>query len=170
MSNAIPTPTTLMYDLAVDLLHTGEQTLLDNNLALPSHRYVSWHEPAWDCCDHLVVHFKTVQLARGLRRTRASSHRDGPPLTMLDTDIILTYIGCAAVGDPLPDDATITANSQSMYQAAWTMYQGVVCFFLPNSITVRTGACTLVKILPLEAKPPQGGCQSFTCGVTVQLS
>jgi hypothetical protein len=170
MSNTIPTPTTLMYDLATDLLHTAEQTLLDNNLTLPSHRYVSWHEPAWDCCDHLVVHFKTVQLARGLRRTRASAHKDGPPLTILDTDIILTYIGCAATGDPIPSDSVIDANSKSMYTNAWTVYQGMICFFVPQSINVRTGACTLIEILPLTANPPQGGCEAFTCGVTVQLS
>jgi hypothetical protein len=169
VTNAINTPTTLMYDLATDLLNCGEQTLIDNGLAVPSHRYISWHEPAWDCCDHLVVHFKTVQLARGLRRTRASAAKD-VPLTVLDTDIILTYIGCATIGDPIPTDAEISANSLGMYSAAWTVYQGMICNFTPASFAARHEACTLIKILPLTANPPQGGCQAFTCGVTVQLS
>lgn len=170
MSNAIPTPTTLLYDLSIDLLRCAEQTLLDNNLALPGHRFVSWHQPAWDCCDHLVVHWQTVQLARGMRRTRASSSAAGPSLTVLEVDVILTMIGCAAVGDPTPTDDQITANSSAMYTNAWTVYQGITCFFEPTSIALLSDACTFKQVLPLEAKIPQGGCEAFTCGVTVQLS
>ena len=59
------TPTTTLFDLAADLLATAEQILVDNSLDLPGHRFVSYHQPAWDCCDHLVTHFSAIKPSYG---------------------------------------------------------------------------------------------------------
>lgn len=171
MSFAINTPITLVHDIARDLLTTAEQVLLDNDVELPHHRFVSFNSPPDDCCDHLVTHVASIKPARALRRTRASSRSDTGGISLQETDIVLTYIGCYPVGDPIPADDTIEAGALNVHTYAWTLYQGLVCHYGAEALRENFGeGCRLVKVSQLQNYVPIGGCARFTITFTVQLS
>lgn len=161
----------LLYNLARELLVTAEGVLTDTGLELPGHRFVSYNAPAWDCCDHLVTHVSALRPARATRRTRASSRSDTGELSLNETDLTITYIGCAAIGDPIPTDTAIDANALTTYSYAWALYQGLICDFTAASLEEEYGVgCKLVKVSALAPHPPMGGCESFTIVFTVQIS
>ncbi len=162
------TPTTLLYDLARNLLATGESSLVAEGLTLPSHRFVSWNRPADDCCDHLVVHVSQLFPSK---RSRASSRSQVPGIVSHEASLVLTYITCAAVGDPIPTDAAMDSNAQSMLTYSWVLYQGVACSFTADSLDSTFGeGCRVVSIEQGTPSTPQGGCERIEILVKVQLS
>lgn len=157
-----------IYAIATDLLETAEAVLTAAELDLPGHRFVSWHYPSWDCCDHLVVHFHIIQPDRATFRQQ----RKTASPTMLEVELVVTLIGCATIGDPIPTDAAIAANAEFMYTRAWTLYQGLICAWTADALADSgfSDACKSIRVGSLKPHPPQGGCESFEITFTLQLS
>lgn len=161
----LPTPANTLFQLAGNLLGTAAQLLTDEGLTLPSHRFVSYHQPSWDCCDHLVVHISQVRPSAATDRKQQAGAR----LFTVESNLVLTYIGCAAVGDPVPPDGSIEANAETMYTAAWVLYQGLGCLWTSDTLLPNFEGCRVVKVGDLQMYIPQGGCEGFTITFTVAL-
>lgn len=167
------TANTILWDLAADLLDAAETTLTDAGLDLPDHRLITWHAPAWDCCNHLVVHISNIQPARAgtAGQVRHQAHFQG---NVHDIDFVVTLVGCATFGDPIPADDAIMADSEDMYTRGWVLYQGLVCrYFRPEDdegLPTDFDGAKYIKVGALSPKPPQGGCQAVSMKFTVQLT
>lgn len=158
----------LLWNAGQNLLAAAITALQDNGLRVPEHQIISWHAPAWDCCDHLGVYIDDIKpnSASESAQTRNVARVAG---TVLEASVILTFIGCAAVGDPIPTDAAINANAQEMYRNAWTLYLELVCRFHAGELSVGDG-CAIGRVGKLSPRPPMGGCEAFTITFTLQLA
>jgi len=168
---SITTDPLLLFNLATELLHDAEQALLDNNLYLPEHRFVSYNAPAWDCCDHLVAHVGPMRPAKMTKKTRVTAAKSSGNINIAEADIFLTYIGCAAIGDPIPSDEVIQENAENIYQPMWVLFQELMCNFTASALESTFGkGCHVIDIIQLAPHPPMGGCESFVFQITVQFS
>jgi len=163
----VAAPDTL-WTAANELLAAAVDALQDNSLRVPEHLLISWHAPAWDCCDHLGVYVDDVQ-----PNSASSSAQEGRvaavPGTVTQGNVILTFVGCAAVGDPIPTDDAIRDNAHTMYRYGWVLYQELICRRYAGTL-FSGGTCTIVRIGKLSPRPPQGGCESFTITFTLEFS
>lgn len=166
MSYAVVNPD-VIYTVANGLLSSSVQVLSDNGLHVPSHKFVSWHYPVWDCCDHLVVHFTRIK--KSTKGSRAATRREYR-LTLLEVDLTVTLIGCAAVGDPFPSDTQINDNAQSMYTSSWTLYQGLICNWVPTFPATYGDGCRVITIGDMQVHPPMGGCESAEMTFNLEIS
>jgi len=157
-----------IWTMAGELLDAAVTSLTDNGLHVPSHQIVSWHNPSWDCCDHIGVHFGVIKPSRAgtSGEQRHAAHEAG---NIFDADFTLTYIGCAATGDPIPSDEQISENAHEMYRNAWVLYQDLTCQFFHGELLPELDGCKLIRIGPLQPHPPMGGCEAFTILFTVEL-
>lgn len=159
----------LLWDAGQTLLAAAVDALTVNGLRVPEHQIVSWHAPAWDCCDHLGVYLDDIKPNSGSEsaQNRNVAHVAG---TVLEANVILTFIGCAAVGDPIPTDAAINANAEEMYRNAWTLYLELVCRFHAGELFPAGMSCNIGRVGKLSPRPPMGGCEAFTITFTLQLA
>lgn len=166
MSFTVTSPD-ILYTIANGLLSASVQVLTDNGLHVPGHRFVSWHYPVWDCCDHLVVHFTRI---RPTDKGKRAESRGISGMTTLTYDLTVTYIGCAAVGDPIPSDAAMNANAETMYTTSWALYQGLICYWVPSFPETYGDGCRLISIGDMQVHPPMGGCESAEMTFNLEVS
>jgi hypothetical protein len=163
---AIPTSVDTLFAVAQALLAAANTALVDNALTPPTHQFVAYNAPAWDCCDHLTVHFENLKLNQA---SSASQQRKVARVCAqaFATDMVLTLIECVPTGDPLPADADMETSAHGFYQRAWVLYQGLSCDLDFGDLFP---GCHIVKMGALTPHGPQGGCASFTVTFTVELS
>jgi hypothetical protein len=171
MPLTIPTSVDTIWTIAKTTQTTMEQIFTDNGIALPSNRFVSWHAPAWDCCDLLATYIANVKshIGGSASNLRRAARLQG---TVFEASIVSTYIACVPVmamsGNTFPDPADLETSAHQFLRASWVMIQGITCY--TDQINDTLVGCRIVKVSEMAPKQPQGGCAAATVTLTYEIS
>lgn len=165
---------TLLYNLGHAALEAIASELL---LAAPyvpadviNYRFVSFNEPAWDCCPALSVYVSNLRptpddLAR-LREGRMCC----PSTYMVDLTFVI--LQCYATQDPQAGISADILNSEAQAinaigMAAWA---GFICQWRAGNIVESpNGDCLLAWLSPLDPIGPESGCAGWRFTATILL-
>lgn len=134
------------------------------------YRFVSFSEPAWDCCPALSVFVSNLHV-NPLDLARMQEGRMCCPSTY-QVDLTFVILGCYITQDPSSGiDATLLdSEAQSLDAIGLIAWSGFLCQWRSGGIvTQQVGECPLAWMGPLEPLGPESGCAGWRFTITVNL-
>lgn len=164
---------TLLYNLGHAALEAVAQSLIDAQPFVPAgiadYRFVSFNEPAWDCCPAFSVYVSNLRTSpSSLARTQEG--RICCPSTY-EVDLTVLILACYTTQDPSVgiDPALLDAEAQQLNAIGLAAWAGFLCQYRDGNIVDTGTGCNLLWLGPLLAIGPEGGCAGWRFTATILL-
>lgn len=166
---------TLLYKLGHATLEAVAQSLIAAQPFVPAgitdYRFVSFNEPAWDCCPAMSVFVSNLRTNQA-DMARTQQGRVCCPSTYL-VDVTVLILGCYTTQDPTAgiDPVLLNAEAQQLDAIGLAAWAGFLCQYRDGNI-VNTGpgsGCSLMWLGPLNPVGPEGGCAGWRFTATILL-
>lgn len=166
---------TLLYSLGHAAL---EAVTAELDAAVPfvpagftAYRFVSFNEPAWDCCPALSVFVSNLRPSPA-DTARMVEGRICCPSTY-QVDLTFVILGCYMTQDPTNASVTaaiLNSEAQQLLAIGLVAWSGFICQWRAgNIVETDPGGCNLLWMSPLDPVGPEGGCAGWRFTVTVLL-
>lgn len=164
-----PSDINSLYDLAILLLETATDALVETDEGPPADRYLSPAAPAFDCCPALIVHVASLQ-------EEITSPTGPPPVTGMRTrygsiilaQLVINVLRCSTSPNPngsVPLES-VTADAHMVQQDGWALWNGITCAIRDGTFK---GLCEIVHFDRATTIPEQGGCVGWQMWLRAEI-